>query len=118
MIHLYDEVVATQAGSPPGPVRQEAQVDPFTDDPAAIFRREGNYWTIGFGRVFIRMKDVKGLHYLRRLLTAPGREFHVLDLAAETTRSSTRAVDLGGRDQPAAAPGQRERSTARQSLSA
>jgi hypothetical protein len=28
------------------------------------------------------VKDLKGLHYLHRMLGAPGREFHVLDLVA------------------------------------
>ena len=30
----------------------------------------------------VRLRDLKGLHYLARLLGAPGREFHVLDLVA------------------------------------
>ena len=28
------------------------------------------------------VRDLKGLHYLARLLADPGREFHVLDLVA------------------------------------
>ncbi|MGH3549692.1 MAG: ATP-binding protein [Pseudonocardiaceae bacterium] len=118
MNQLYDEVVATQAAFPLGRVRQEGQADPLADDPAAVFRRDGNYWTIGFERVFIRMKDAKSLHYLQTLLAAPGREFHVLDLAAPTTRSPTRAVDLDARGRPAAAPGQRARSAVSKSLRA
>ena len=48
----------------------------------ATFRREGEYWTIGWeGQVF-RLKDQKGLSYLAHLLAHPGREFHVLELAA------------------------------------
>jgi tetratricopeptide (TPR) repeat protein len=44
------------------------------------FRREGEYWSIAFeGRAF-RLKDTKGLHHLARLLAAPGREVHALDL--------------------------------------
>jgi hypothetical protein len=39
-----------------------------------------------------RLKDVKGLHYLAHLLRHPGREFHVLDLAA------------AGQQDPAGAP--------------
>ena len=35
----------------------------------------------------VRVRDLKGMHYLARLLADPGREFHVLDLvAAETGR--------------------------------
>lgn len=44
------------------------------------FRREGEYWSIAFeGRAF-RLKDTKGLHHLAKLLAAPGREIHALDL--------------------------------------
>ena len=45
-------------------------------------RREGEYWSIAFAGQGFRLKDVKGLHYLAYLLRNPGREFHVLDLAA------------------------------------
>jgi hypothetical protein len=38
------------------------------------------------------MKDAKGLGYLQRLLAAPGREFHVLDLAAGGLPSPARPV--------------------------
>jgi len=47
-----------------------------------VFRREGEYWSIAFAGQGFRLKDVKGLHYLAHLLRHPGREFHVLDLAA------------------------------------
>jgi tetratricopeptide (TPR) repeat protein len=47
----------------------------------AVFRREGEYWTIAFnGRAF-RMRDAKGMRYLARLLARPGDELHALDLA-------------------------------------
>jgi len=48
----------------------------------SMFRREGEYWSIAFAGQAFRLKDVKGLHYLAHLLRHPGREFHVLDLAA------------------------------------
>jgi tetratricopeptide (TPR) repeat protein len=48
----------------------------------SVFRREGEYWSIAFAGQAFRLKDVKGLHYLAHLLRNPGREFHVLDLAA------------------------------------
>jgi len=47
-----------------------------------VFRQEGEYWSIAFAGEEFRLKDVKGLHYLAHLLRHPGREFHVLDLAA------------------------------------
>jgi hypothetical protein len=47
----------------------------------AILRKEGEYWTVGYGRNSFRLKDTKGLGYLAHLLRHPGVEFHVLDLA-------------------------------------
>jgi hypothetical protein len=46
-----------------------------------VFRKEGEYWTVGDGRKSFRLKDSKGLGYLAHLLRHPGAEFHVLDLA-------------------------------------
>jgi len=47
-----------------------------------LFRREGEYWTVRYDGVVVRLKDAKGLHHLARLLTHPGREFHAIDLEA------------------------------------
>ena len=57
----------------------------------SVCRREGEYWSIAFAGQGFRLKDVKGLHYLAYLLRNPGREFHVLDLAA-----AGQAVPAGG----------------------
>jgi hypothetical protein len=46
-----------------------------------IFRKEGEYWTVGCGNSSFRFKDTKGFAYLAHLLRHPGTEFHVLDLA-------------------------------------
>jgi tetratricopeptide (TPR) repeat protein len=48
----------------------------------AVFRREGEFWTIAYrGQVF-RLRDVKGLRYIAVLLASPGREVHVLELVS------------------------------------
>ena len=47
----------------------------------AIFRKEGEYWTVGCGGNAFRLKDTKGLSYIAHLLRHPAAEFHVLDLA-------------------------------------
>ena len=49
----------------------------------AAFRHdlEGEYWTISHAGTTFRLKDSLGLQYLARLVAAPGREVHVLDLA-------------------------------------
>ena len=46
-----------------------------------IFRKEGEFWTVGRGGNTFRLKDTKGLGYLAHLLRHPAAEFHVLDLA-------------------------------------
>ncbi|MBA3396362.1 MAG: transcriptional regulator [Deltaproteobacteria bacterium] len=48
----------------------------------AVFRREGETWRITFAGQTARLADLKGLHYLARLLGEPGRAFAVLELVA------------------------------------
>jgi len=71
----------------PWPVRT-AKVDaPMTPN---VLRRQGDYWALSFQDHTAALRDLKGLHYLSRLLTHPGRELHVLDLVAgETTQAAT-----------------------------
>src|SRR5712692_5383742 len=45
-----------------------------------VFRKEGEYWTVGYGGKSFRLKDTKGLGYLAHLIRHPAAEFHVLDL--------------------------------------
>jgi len=42
--------------------------------------REGEYYTIECGGAVARLKDSLGLQLLERLVSSPGREFHVLEL--------------------------------------
>src|ERR1700734_1330497 len=46
-----------------------------------VFRKEGEYWTVGYRGKSFRLKDTKGLGYLAHLVRHPSAEFHVLDLA-------------------------------------
>ena len=46
----------------------------------ALFRREGDYWTIAYESHVIRLKDIKGMSYLAHLLGHPDQEFHSLNL--------------------------------------
>ena len=46
----------------------------------ALFREEGEFWTIAFEGAAFRLRDTKGLHYIAALLREPGREVHALDL--------------------------------------
>jgi tetratricopeptide (TPR) repeat protein len=65
-----------------------------------VFRREGDYWTIVFDEHTVRVRELKGMHYLARLLAEPDREFHVLDLAARAS-----SVDHGDGIQVGHVPG-------------
>ncbi|MFJ3908244.1 transcriptional regulator [Streptomyces vinaceus] len=73
---------------------------PGTPEPNA-FVREGDYWKVVLDDRRVTVRDSKGMHHLARLLAAPGREFHVLDLAAadsedpEAATRLSRAGDLG-----------------------
>src|SRR5262249_31607630 len=60
---------------------------------AVVLRREGDFWTLAHAGKVARLRDSKGLRYLARLLGEPGREFHVLDLAAA---NGTRGSDADG----------------------
>jgi tetratricopeptide (TPR) repeat protein len=44
--------------------------------------RDGDDWLLTAGDERARLRDGRGLHYLRALLAAPGREIRALDLAA------------------------------------
>jgi len=45
-----------------------------------IFRKDGEYWTVGWEERVFRLKDAKGFAYLAHLLRHPATEFHALDL--------------------------------------
>jgi tetratricopeptide (TPR) repeat protein len=45
-----------------------------------VFRKEGEYWTVGYAGKSFRLKDTKGLGYLAHLIRHQAIEFHVLDL--------------------------------------
>jgi pimeloyl-ACP methyl ester carboxylesterase len=49
--------------------------------PKALFRREGDYWTVSWQGNLVRLKDAKGFHYLAYLLANPGREMLAQELA-------------------------------------
>src|SRR5713101_7008534 len=57
--------------------------DPSSVSPpqTGVFKKEGEYWTVGFCGKSLRLRDAKGLGYLAHLLRHPAVELHVLDLA-------------------------------------
>jgi tetratricopeptide (TPR) repeat protein len=71
-----------------------------------MFRKEGEYWTVGYGRKTFRLKDSKGLGYIAHLLRHPAAEFHVLDLVGgiadrredDETSQSVQGLPRGNED--------------------
>src|SRR5260370_29084178 len=54
--------------------------------PKGAFRKEGEYWTVGYGGNSFPLKDTKGLGYIAHLLRHPPIEFYVLDLPGGIAR--------------------------------
>jgi DNA-binding response OmpR family regulator len=72
-------------------LRQEApQLPPEARD--AVFRQEGDYWTLAYQGVVCRLKDLKGLHYLAFLLARPGEACHVGALVGAVDHSQVSPV--------------------------
>lgn len=67
-----------------------------SDAVSAMYRQEGEYWTIGVSQRPLRLKDSVGLRYMAQLLKNPGQEIHALDLVAlaegNAADPSTRAL--------------------------
>jgi tetratricopeptide (TPR) repeat protein len=61
---------------------QAAADNERSHDLQGVFRRDGEYWTVGFSDHTLRLKDSKGLGYLANLLARPGTEISARDLAA------------------------------------
>ena len=57
----------------------------------AIFRREGEFWTIAHNGATVRLRDAKGLRYLAYLLARPGERIHVYDLITAVDGSAAGA---------------------------
>ena len=68
--------IARLLGAPGLPGRLETATGHWT------LRRDGRDWLLEAGPEHARLRDSRGLHYLRALLAAPGSEIPALDLAA------------------------------------
>src|SRR5262249_42929184 len=78
---LAAEAGGARAGAVPPPASGPAHR-------TARLRHEGDVWTLACEAEVIRLKDMKGVLYLRELLRHPGHEFHALDLGgAEDLRT-------------------------------
>ncbi len=59
----------------------DAAVASTPTSPTALFRREGEYWTIKYEGTLVRLKDCKGLRLLAYLLFRPSERIAADDLA-------------------------------------
>jgi tetratricopeptide (TPR) repeat protein len=83
------------------PASDAAEIRVARPAAGATLRCEGDYWTLVYAGVTGRLKDMRGLHYLVRLLDQPGQEFHVLDLLRQTTSAADAAEVRGAVRAPA-----------------
>ena len=61
--------------------REWAGGDGAAPDGAAVFRRDGEIWTLSYAGRTVRLRDSKGLRDLAVLVTRPGERTHVSELA-------------------------------------
>src|SRR5262245_6067516 len=97
MKSLEAKVVELRAAAGLG---EEPSTEPVAKGPpapaaSAVFRRDGDVWTIAYEGKGLRLKDAKGVQYIARLLRHPGAEFHCADLAAGGETESARGGDAG-----------------------
>jgi hypothetical protein len=64
----------------------QAQETPSSGS-CCLFRKSGEFWTIGSDGKSFALRDSRGLQYIAFLLRHPGREFHALDLVREVSPS-------------------------------
>ncbi len=99
---------AIEAAPSVSPVADRADRDALDEQSATsvnVFRREGDYWTVSFDESTVHLRDLKGMHYLARLLADPGQEYHVLDLVAAETGSVSQGDSSRAGSLPRAALG-------------
>ena len=79
MPRRYDNVSGLKAGDGIQPDKPGGQ------GRRGIFRKDGEFWTVGYAEGLIHIKDSKGLAYIVQLLRNPNMEFHVLELIGTPT---------------------------------
>jgi uncharacterized membrane protein len=78
----YEPKAMAEAASAPGPV-------------VGRFRLDGDSWDIAYAGQSLRLRDAKGLRYIHRLLSHPGRELHVSELLLPAAPAETEARPEG-----------------------
>lgn len=65
--------------------------------PPAVFEQKNDIWEISFEGRTVHMRDVKGFHDLRKLIAAPGSEFHCTELMGSALARNTGEAALDAR---------------------
>ena len=79
-----------QAHTPFSPPEQPSSPEPTA---SALFRPEGEYWTLAFDGQVCQVQGTRGMQYLAQLLRAPYQEFFAVALVSGNTAGSESAVD-------------------------
>jgi predicted ATPase len=87
------------AAEPASGHKTEARSRQSSAAQSGVFSQSGDYWTIGLETSRFLIKDIKGLHYLQRLLQHPGKEFHALDLLKSAGPGTITADTVVGREE-------------------
>ena len=87
-------VQGTQPRETVGTAMISSGSSPWSPD-QALFRKEGEYWTLGYAGQLWRLRDTQGLAYIAQLLRAPGTEFHALDLVRSSATGTEAGEDAG-----------------------
>jgi class 3 adenylate cyclase len=61
-----------------------------------LLRKDGDFWTVGYGATVSRIRDVKGMSFLARLLQQPHQAMHVLDLSRDELTLAQSPEDPSG----------------------
>jgi uncharacterized membrane protein len=77
---LLDPAPSTQHLTLPANESRPPTPDTGHRTPDAVFRPEGEYWTVSFAGTTCRLKDARGLHYIAHLLHHPHQDIHVITL--------------------------------------
>ncbi|HEY2691509.1 MAG TPA: AAA family ATPase [Streptosporangiaceae bacterium] len=90
--------IAAEAGAAPDPAA--GPQEPGDPAPGAVFRRDGDVWTLGYQGREVRLRDSKGLRDLAVLLARPGSAVAALDLATADSGARPQPTEPGGRHLP------------------
>jgi len=81
-----DGLVAKLRGLGLEPAATAGGQEPADGD--AVFRNEGDFWTVAYAGKAVRLRHGKGLGDIAILLANPGKEIHVADLIAASASAS------------------------------